>query len=221
MNMNEKILLQKIRALKDIEPSQQWVNSTYSSITGSSAKQAGIFEFIPQFSWKFAAATSFSFALIVFLIVPLLVLNNQNKQLEQQFQITQQKMSELKFAISDSQPEYEDSAILVEKIAKTLNETGVAIKLAQTNNESMKDLIPQAIEIQIQKQEAERVLAKKIEAPEWESSLKAIVATEIQDLETRTLSEGQQELFEQAKAEFSTGNFESALVKIYNLSYLQ
>lgn len=221
--MDEKILIQKIRALKDIEPSQQWVNSTYSSITGSTPKRAGIFEFIPQLNWKFAAATSFSFALIVLLMVPLFVLDNQTKQLEGQLSITQQKISELRLAIIDNQPEYGNNAILAEKITKTLNETGAVINQAQAQNNSqlLKDLVPQAIEIQIQKQDAERVLAKKIEAPEWENSLKPIVAMEIEDLETRTLSEAQQELFEQAKAEFSTGNFESALVKIYNLSYLQ
>jgi len=112
---------------------------------------------------------------------------------------------------------------VAEKVAKTLNETGIAIKKAQeqNNKEAIKGLLAQAIEIQIQKQETERVLAKKIEAPEWESSIKEIVSAEIKDLETRTLNDEQQKLFEQAKLEFSTGDFESCLVKIYNLSYLK
>ncbi|MDP2820988.1 MAG: hypothetical protein Q8O39_02200, partial [bacterium] len=200
--MDEKFLIQKIRSLKEIEPNQDWVNSTYTKITGAQTGKGLVLEVFPRFTWKLAAVSSFSFALIVVLLVPFFFLNNHNKELENQLQITQQKIQELKVSIAENK----EIIPAAEKVAQTLNETGIAIKKAQeqNNKQAIKGLLAQAIEIQIQKQETEKVLAKKIEAPEWESSIKGIVSAEIKDLETRTLNDEQQKLFEQAKLEFST-----------------
>jgi hypothetical protein len=221
--MEEKLLIQKIRSLKEIEPNKDWVNLTYSSITGRQIQKALVFEVFPRLSWKLAAVSSFSFVLILMLLVPFFFLNNHNAELEGQLLIAQQRIEELKVSIAGNKAIGVEITPVAEKVAQSLNETGIAIKKAQeqNNKEAIRGLIAQAIEIQIQKQNTEKVLAKKIEAPEWESSIKEIIASEIQDLEARTLNEEQQKLFDQAKKEFSTGDFESSLVKIYNLSYLK
>jgi type VI protein secretion system component VasK len=219
--MDEKLLIQKIRALKTIEPNQEWVNSTYSKITGTtSSKKSTILDFIPtlNWNWKLITVSSFSFALIAILLIPLLILNNQNKQLETQLQLTQQKLEQLTIAVDQLQQKNQEKELkpVIQNITRTLNETGIALK--KTKKEDIKKIIPQAIEIQRQKQKTERILATKIEAPEWESSLREIVVQEIEDLENRILTEKDSQLLNEIKEDYKKGDFESALEKIYILS---
>jgi len=100
--MDEKLLVQKIRSLKEIEPNQDWINSTYTKITGIQTGKSLILEVFPRFTWKLAAVSSFSFALIVILLVPFFFLNNHNKELENQLQITQQRIEELRISIAEN-----------------------------------------------------------------------------------------------------------------------
>ena len=184
--------------------------ASVSSLEGNKARWT--------WNWKFIRVSGLSFALIVLLLVPLLIFNQQNKQLEAQPQLSQQKLEQLTISVNRLTQKNQEKELkpVIQNITKTLNETGVALKRAKEKD--IKKIIPQAIEIQRQKQETEKILATKIEAPEWESSLKKITAQEIEDLENRSLTEEDKRLLNEAKENYNKGNFELALEKIYILS---
>jgi len=54
---------------------------------------------------------------------------------------------------------------------------------------------------------------------EYQNIAKSIAEEEIEELENGTLTDEQQEVLNQAKESFEAGDYNSALIKIYFLSY--
>ena len=228
--MSESKLIAKIQKLKQIKPSKNWVILTKSQILEDEPK----FEFIPVLKPVFASVTGI-------LILFGLFITTQNS-LPGDFLYSLKRISEkgqAVFVSEDNKPK-----ISLELANKRLEEL---TKIAQTNQ--VKKLAPAIEEVQASMAEAAKSLKKstklekefvvqaqkleenkqKIEAlgivvedgEELDNTLNQIVEREIKDLESRTLTEEQQELFEQVKENFEAGDYSQALIKILFLSYPQ
>ena len=112
----------------------------------------------------------------------------------------------------------------VKKLAPAISEfqaniSEAAESLAKIKGQDVEKIVAQTKELEENKQKVEEVLATKIETEKFDNALSQLVEREIKTLESQTLTEEQKLLFEEAKADFSAGNYSQALEKILILSY--
>lgn len=141
-----------------------------------------------------------------------------------QMGITQDKFSELVQIAEENKGR--NLAPAVEEVEKSIKETAEAIKkiaLAENDDKTVVDFKNKVKDIQEKKEIVEEILATKIDTQELEDSVqgyyKVLVERELNDLEDKELTQEQQELVDEAKELFETGNYQEALEKILILSY--
>jgi len=225
----EKELIGKIRELRQIKPRKDWVVLTKSQILGQEPKIL----FFPFFKPVLATVTAFGILFGVFSLaqnsLPGDFLYSIKKITEKgqavfvseeekpafQFELANKRLEELTEIAQTNQ---------VKKLPPAISEfqanmSEVAKSLAKVKGQDVEKIVAQTQKLEENKKKVEEVLATRIETKEYDNAIAQLVEGQIEELESQTLTEGQQELLEEAKEDFQAGNYNQALEKILILSY--
>jgi len=225
----EKELIGKIRELRQIKPRKDWVVLTKSQILGQEPKIL----FFPFFKPVLATVTAFGILFGIFSLaqnsLPGDFLYSIKKITEKgqavfvseeekpafQFELANKRLEELTEIAQTNQ---------VKKLPPAISEfqanmSEVAKSLAKVKGQDVEKIVAQTQKLEENKKKVEEVLATRIETKEYDNAIAQLVEGQIEELESQTLTEGQQELLEEAKEDFQAGNYNQALEKILILSY--
>ncbi|MDI6591338.1 MAG: DUF5667 domain-containing protein [Patescibacteria group bacterium] len=231
--MTEAELVNKIRKLRQIKPSSDWVALTKSQILGEEPKVLffpffkpakaglisvlilfGLFAFsqnsLPgDFLYPIKKITEKSQAVFVpEAEKPKVQLELTNKRLEELAEIAEtNQVRKLPAAVEEYQTNVSEAAKSLEKIKEP---------------EKAKEVVVEIKKLEENKQKVEKVLATKIDSEKEGDSVQGLYKTPaevlIEDLEKRTLSEEDQKILEEAKELYQAGKYSEALEKIWILS---
>ena len=242
--MTDRNLIQNIQLLKQIKPSQNWVVSVKKEILG---RELGGDLVSPNWIEVFGrlltgsafAKPAFVTITSIFVIIGIFGLSQNSLPGDLFYPIKQ--LSEKGQTVFT--PENEKSALRlefadrkVEELAKIAAKPGpkdnnLIVALQALSNEisaaskQIKNVTPEKKEILAAQTDeiiknTQKILANMggSEDEGINTALSNIVSREIQDLETRTLTEVQKELLTAAKQDFEAGNFGQALEKIWQIA---
>lgn len=246
--MNEKEIIEKLQLLREIKPEKEWVVATKERIVpqrrqsmwevfsyfGSKVFQA---ELKPAFVMGVFLATIMSVALFGLLNInktqaPVISLNpNVNfNDPTQYLDLAEKKIQEIKqIAQSDGDGRIigilQDTQEAIEKAAK-------ALPPKPENPEKTKEIVQKVAEINKKAQEIKQELGVEIDPSTLtskteemikngiEDTTQKLVSIQMQMLENASLTEKQQELFQEAKDLYNQGKYQEALEKILVLTNL-
>ena len=226
--MNEKELIGKIRELRQIKPKKRWVLLTKRQIVGEEKMDLSLFPAVYAGLFFFLILIGlFEFSQTALPGEPLYPLKRISEKAQAIF-VSQEEQPKLNLELANKRLE-ELSEIVekneVKKLAPAITEFQANAVLAAKNLAKVKkidkEIVAQTKKLEENKERVEEILATKIEIEEYDNALAKLVEREIKDLESRSLTEEQQELLTEAKEDFEAGNYSEALVKILNLSYPQ
>jgi len=244
--MTEKDALKKIQLLKGIEPNKDWAVLNKRRLLGD-LRQPGlaeqileVFQVWPNLSWQykpvlatvvFASLLAGTFSLAQSslpgnLLYPVKKLTERAESVfiakaelpRARLELASRRLNELAEIAQTNQ---------VKALASAINEFQASQLEAAKNITSSKSLkltkeIVQATEkIEQEKEKVEALGVDLGETRELNEALSQWVDREIKDLESRTLTDSQQELLAKAKADYGEGNFAQALEVILQLTYPQ
>jgi len=210
----EKELIEKIRLLKKIKPEKEWVLLTKEKILGKEIS------FFPILNLRFAkvlfillilfwASFSFlnkNFSYFINKLKANTTLLSEEEKAKLELELASKKLEELsKIAKSEEikklEPAIKETKETVAKATKNL------IKSKKLN----KEIAKKTLELEKRKQEVEKVLGAKISDEEIENSTKTFIKDWMDYLETRSLSEEQKQILEEAKKYFENENLAKVL----------
>ena len=231
ISMTEKELIGEIRKLRQIRPSQDWVSLTKIQILGDVEVKPQPFYF-PFFKPAYAGLiVVVLFGLFGFaqnslpgdILYPIKKITEKSQAVfvsekelpKYNLEIANKRLDELNEIAQTNQ---------VKKLASAISEfqtnmSEAAKSLAKVKGQDVEKIVAQTKKLEENKQIVEEVLATKIETEEFDIALSQLVEREIKELESQTLTEEDESLLEEAKADFSAGNYSQALEKILILSY--
>lgn len=239
--VTEKELIGKIGELRQIRPRKDWVVLTKSQILGEEPKVL----FFPFFKPVLATVTAFGILLGIFSLAqnslpgdilypikkiteksqavfvseeekPAFQLKLANERLEDLTKIAEtNQVKKIAPALEEYQASVSEAAKNLAKITATTSDPVVVKKIAEQTQE-----LTQELEEKKEKLEKTYGIAG-LEFKEESNPTKVLVEWLIEDLESRTLTENQEELLEGAKEDFEIGDYNQALGKILLLSYPQ
>ena len=238
--MTEKELIGKIRELRQIQPRKDWVSLTKIQILGEESKRS-LAPFGEVFSrFFFQPKPAFAIVLSVFILfgvfsfaqnsLPGDILYSLKKLTEKSQAVFVSKEELPKYNLEIANKRLDELTEIaqtnqVKKLASAISEFQVNMSEAAKSLAKVKGgvdvekIVAQTKKLEENKQKIEEVLATKIETEKFDDALSQLVEREIKELESQTLTEEQKLLFEEAKADFSAGNYSQALEKILILSY--
>jgi len=234
--MTEKDLIKNISLLKEIKPSKNWVISVKNEILRRDIKEE------PKTNWvetlrgilrspnlKPIFVTS-GFVFVIF--GTFIVLNNSPENLIYSFRNIFEK-GKIAF-VSEEQKPVVQLGFAEEKInglSTSVKGANLYATLKSINQDlntvsgQIKNVTPEQKQVLssktgqlMRKTQAALVEMQKNGIGEANVALFQIVSQEIKDLETRTLSEEQTQLLDQAKQDFAAENYGQALEKIWQIS---
>lgn len=240
----ESQLIRKIKKLKQIKPSRNWVILTKNQILGEEPqtlqeKFSMIFEVFPRFF--FQPKLVFATLITLGVLISSTFIWAQNS-LPGDFLYSFKRISEKGQAVFVSEDDKSKNNLgLANKRLEELTEiaeTNQVTKLASAIEEvqaSMivaaeslknpqkleKEIVVQAKRLEENKQKIESLGIIMEDGEELDNTLSQLIMREIEDIENRTLTENQEELFQGIKQEFEAGNYAEALEGILFLSYPQ
>ena len=248
--MNEKEIIAKLQLLREIKPEKEWVVATREKIIPQRKQSISMWELFsylgfkvfrpelrPAFAMGVFLATIMSIALFglisinktqapVISINPNVNFNDPAKYLT----LAEKKIQEIeKIAKSEGDGRItrilQDTQTAIEKAAK-------ALPPKPENPERTKEIVKKVAEINKKAQEIKQELGVEIDSSVLtskteemikngiEDTTQKLVHIQIQMLENASLTEKQQELFEEAKMLYNQGKYQEALEKILVLTNL-
>ncbi len=234
--MNEKELISKIKLLKDIKPSKNWVVSVKTEILGKEENRLSWVETLRVFFRSPATKPVFVTTLAVFVIFGTFNLSQKSLPGDLLFPLKHLTEKGQMIFVSDKagfQLEIANQRVEeLTKIAKTGQKNGNLIVALQALNQDISTASEQVKNVQpgekmalaaktselVRKTQAALVNMKENGVEGIDQILSQMVDREIADLETRALTEEQKEVLNAAKTDFSNGNFGQALEKIWQIS---
>jgi hypothetical protein len=227
MKENREII-EKLRLLKTIKPEKDWVVLTKEKILGK--KTSFIFEFPLKpvlatglLLFLFATTLYFSFSSL-----PGDPLYSLKKITERSFATILPEDQRTNFQLELAKKRLEELKILAQKNEiKKLPSAFQEVKevnsiVAQNLSKSKKidkKIIETVLDVEKTKQEIEdKILATKIGLENEENPAKITLEILISDLENKTLTPEQKEIFEKVKLNYQQGNFVEALILIQKLN---
>jgi len=232
--MTEEELIGKIRELRQIQPRKDWVSLTKIQILGESARDRVSVSFFPFWKPALVTVTAFGILFGVFSFaqnsLPGDILYSIKKLTEKSQAVFVSKEELPKYNLEIANKRLDELTEIaqtnqVKKLASAIsgfqaNMSEAAKSLAKVKGGAdVEKIVAQTKQLEENKQKVEEVLATKIETEKFDDALSQLVEREIKTLESQTLTEEQKLLFEEAKADFSAGNYSQALEKILILSY--
>jgi len=232
--MTEKELIGKIRELRQIQPSKDWVSLTKSQILGKEDKYNNL---ISVFQILFSKP-AYAGLVVVFVLFGLFGFSQNSLPGDLLYPIKKiTERSQAVFVSEEELPKYnleiankrldELNEIAqtnqVKKLAPAISEfqaniSEAAKSLAKVKGQDVEKIVAQTKKLEENKKKVENVLATKIETEEYDDALAQLVESQIKDLEERTLTEEQMKILAEAKELYQAGNFAEALEKILLLS---
>jgi len=232
--MVEAELIKKIQTLKQIRPSKNWVLLTKKELFREEPDRG------PSSILVFLFRPRFVFASLVFLLfLTTGTLSLAQKSLPGDFLYPVKRVAERGRAIfvaKEDQPQAQLEVAnkrleeltkiaeqnQVQRLAPAINEfQSSASKVAKNLKEPKKltkEVVQQAKKLTENKEKVEALGIVVGETEELDASLKELVEREIKDLESRSLTEDQEALLNEAKNDLVAENFTNALEKIWLLS---
>ena len=234
MKMTEKELIGKIRELRQIQPSKDWVSLTKSQILGKEDKYNNL---ISVFQILFSKP-AYAGLVVVFVLFGLFGFSQNSlpgdllypiKKITERSQavfVSEEELPKYNLEIANKRLEELNEIAQtnqVKKLAPAISEfqaniSEAAKSLAKVKGQDVEKIVAQTKKLEENKKKVENVLATKIETEEYDDALAQLVESQIKDLEERTLTEEQMKILAEAKELYQAGNFAEALEKILLLS---
>jgi len=232
--MTEKELIGKIRELRQIQPSKDWVSLTKSQILGKEDKYNNL---ISVFQILFSKP-AYAGLVVVFVLFGLFGFSQNSlpgdllypiKKITERSQavfVSEEELPKYNLEIANKRLEELNEIAQtnqVKKLAPAISEfqaniSEAAKSLAKVKSQDVEKIVAQTKKLEENKKKVENVLATKIETEEYDDALAQLVESQIKDLEERTLTEEQMKILAEAKELYQAGNFAEALEKILLLS---
>jgi len=232
--MTEKELIGKIRELRQIQPSKDWVSLTKSQILGKEDKYNNL---ISVFQILFSKP-AYAGLVVVFVLFGLFGFSQNSlpgdllypiKKITERSQavfVSEEELPKYNLEIANKRLEELNEIAQtnqVKKLAPAISEfqaniSEAAKSLAKVKGQDVEKIVAQTKKLEENKKKVENVLATKIETEEYDDALAQLVESQIKDLEERTLTEEQMKILAEAKELYQAGNFAEALEKILLLS---
>jgi len=244
--MNEKEIIAKLQLLREIKPEKEWVVATRKKIIPQRRQSMWeVFSYLgskvfrpelrPAFAMGVFLATIMSIALFGLFNInktqaPVISLNpNVNfNDPAQYLDLAEKKIQEIeKIAQNDGDGRIigilQDTQTAIEKAAKSLPSK-------PENPEKTKEIVKKVAEINKKAQEIKQELGVEIDSSVLTSKTEEMIKNGIEDtaqelariqiqmLENSSLTEKQQELFQEAKTLYNQGKYQEALEKILILT---
>jgi hypothetical protein len=223
-------LIRDLRKLKSVKPRPDWVLDTKKQILGEleQEKSLGFLLFL-----RLASASLLALLLVFGLFgfsqksVPGEYLYYFKKVAERGQIILSPDVDKPKVNLELANKRLEELNKIVEnnevkKLAPAIDEFQANMSRAAKDLTKIKqidkDIVIQTQKLIENKEKVEKVLATKIEVQEYDNALSQLVEREIASLEEKSLTEQEQLIFEELKADFNEGNYSEALVKVLDLS---
>lgn len=229
--VTETELIKKIKKLKDVKPRKDWVLLTKNKILGQEPKfelfpflkpaYAGLFLFllligVLEFSQKALPGDIFYPLKRITEKTQTIIISkfiSDEQKSRNNLELANKRLDELNEIAKSNEtkklsPAITEFKITVSAAAKDLG------KVKKVN----KEILAQTQKLEENKAKVENLLATKIETEEYDNALSQLVEREIEDLESRTLSQEQEAVLLKAKEDFEAGNYSEALIKILDLS---
>jgi len=226
--MKEEDFFRKLKKLRQLKPEKEWVFSLKEEILGREKRGFEIFPFFRPI-----------YAFVFFLLLLTGIFQTAQKALPGETLYPLKKLTEkIEFALLPKEEKPKANLELLnkrlaelQKIAKmnevkklppALNEFQANVSEVSKSLTKLrkvdKTVLEKTLEVEKTKKEVEKVLGTKLEEKESENPTKIVVKSMIEDLEKRTLSPEEKEIFEKAKEDFAKENYTEALIKILSLS---
>ncbi len=227
LNMTQEELIAKIKDLKAVEPSNDWVLSTKTRILGTETRA----ELFPFFKPVYAGLFCLLFLIGLFEVsqdsLPGESLYYLKKITEksQVFLSSEAEKPSLSLAQANKRLEELDTIARkneVQKLAPAIDEfqskVSEAAKSLSRVNKVDEQIVAQARKLDENKEKVEKSLATKIETDDYYNALAAVVQREIADLESKDLTEQEKAGLEQAKQYLEQEDYTEALITILEIS---
>lgn len=246
--MTEQELTKKIHLLKEIKPREDWVALVKKEILNNQHRELvreeltvgeqilSVFHLLfnkPAFTLAVCLGILISFGAFGFAqnSLPGDALFSVKKMAEEgrtvfvsaeqkprvQLELANKRLEELNSIAENNQ---------AKNLAPALNEFQVNIaqavkEIAKAEEINVKEIVRETKKLKENKQKIEALGVVVGETEGLDNALSQIVEREIEDLENRSLSEEQQEIFDEIKEDFIAGDYNQALENILLLSYPQ
>ncbi len=225
--MTQEELITKIKDLKAVEPSNNWVLSTKNRILGTETRT----ELFPFFKPVYAGLFCLLFLIGLFEIsqdaLPGESLYYLKKITEksQVFLSSEAEKPSLNLAQANKRLEELDKIARkneVQKLAPAIDEFQATVSEAAKSLSKVKkvdeQIVAQARKLDENKERVEQTLATKIETDDYYNALAVIVKREISDLEAKDLTDQEKAGLEQAKQYLEQEDYSEALITILEIS---
>lgn len=236
--MTERELIAKIQILKQVEPEKDWVLATKTQILGLDETSTPFFVFSPQ---RLVSAS-----LLILLVLGGTGVLAQNSlpgdflyplkkmtEKSQEVFVSKEKRPKLKLELANKRLEELTrvaTANKVKKLAPAIEEFEASVSeaakelvlslpkdLAEVKEPGVKEIVKETKKLEENKKKIE-ALGVVTGTEELDNTLAQIVEREIEDLETKSLTERQSEILEEAKEDLENENYSEALEKVLILS---
>ncbi len=232
--MDEKQVLATFSLLKNIEPRKEWVVLTKGAILGvESDSRERIFAGVGQigqlisFYMRKPALATVAFVLLLMLglaggVIRENIQKNQLARTSQtenafvQLQVAQNRLDEVKKAAARNDSAKLSSAIAEFKTVSAKASSEFA-KLVENDPKKALQASRQIVQLQKEQSQLEQTLGAAFEVQgttNLENATKTLIENEISDLDSRTLTDAQLVLLNDAKNAYVKGDYETALEKI-------
>jgi hypothetical protein len=240
--MDEKYLICKIKELRKIKPSKDWVVCTKVRILGevpdAEPKFISILEFFPRLVYRhnrlaFAGLIVFAFLAGTFTFAqnslpgdPIFVFKKITEK-SREILASEQDLPKVQLEFANKRLEELNEIAKtnqIKKLAPAIQEfqaniSRAAENLVKTQNPNVKQIAFEARKLKENKEKIEALGIVVGETKDFDNAMAALVERELSDLGERTLNAEQKEILDGAKEDFADENYSDALEKILLLSY--
>ena len=238
--MQEKDLICKIKELRKIKPTQDWAVFTKERILGETSQTRtwiSVLEFLPRLAYKHNKLAFASF--IVFALVagafgfaqnslpgdPIFILKKITEKSREAL-TSEQDLARVQLGFANKRLEELNEIARtnqVKKMAPAIQEfqtnvSKAAENLSRAKNPNVKEIVLETKKIMESKERVEALGVVIGGTENLDSAILELLEREIKDLQVRTLTEEQQNIFREAVKDFEDGNYAGALEKIILLT---
>jgi hypothetical protein len=237
--MEEKELINKIKELREIKPSQDWVVCTRVRILGIEEKKglSSVLEFMPRLVLKynklaFAVVIVFGFVTGTFTLAqnslpgdPMYALKRATEKVKTVL-ASDQELPKVQLQLAYKRLEELDKIAKMNRtnnLAQAIQEFQADISkaaegVANAKNPDVKEIASETKKIKESKENIEALGVAVGDTKDLDNALVQLIERELKDLEVRTLSDDQKKVFDKATEDFKAGNYSEALEGILIIS---
>lgn len=231
--MEEKELISKIQKLRQIKPDQDWVVLTKSQILGEEKKCTSLFLF-PFLKVK----PVYAGLVVIFILFGLFGMAQNSlpgdllypiKKITEKSQavfISEEELPKYNLEIANKRLEELNKIAQtnqVKKLTPAISEFQSSVsqagqKLTETKKPKVKEIVEVTKKIEENKQKVESRGIEVGETTELDKALLQLIERQLKDLQVRSLTDSQKQIFLEAVEDFKAGKYADTLYKIWLLT---